>query len=82
MGNMLFFIKCGVLIYSSVPAVNGETLKTFIFQDYPQQSCFEIGMGGRLFLLFVCYFDSVYKDLHSENYLWLEYGIPRRRVVL
>lgn len=38
--------------------------------------------GWRIFLLFVCYFDSVYKYLHSENYLWLEHGIPRHWVVL
>lgn len=58
----------------------GKLLKPLHSKSTLSKAALDSGWGT--FLLFACYFDTVYKDLHSENYLWLEHRIPRRWVVL
>lgn len=52
MDSMLVFIKHRILIYSSAPAVNEKTLKTFILQSTLVKIALELEWDGGC--LFVC----------------------------
>lgn len=71
---MLLFAEHCILIFSSALVLYCKSTLSKVALELEWE-------GGGSYCL--CgYFDSVYKDLHSENYLWLEYEIPNHWVAL
>lgn len=74
MGSMLLFTKHPILIFSSALVLYCKSTLS--------KAALELDWEGGGFYCLCSYFDNVYKDLHSENYLWLEYEIPNPWVAL